>query len=1115
MNNKVKTTSIVLSLILAIATLLGIMPTVAATAEQRTAIQLVGTNKTGGIASKDYVYYGNWANDGAAESSPLRWIVLDTKTNMDGATEGDGLFLLSEVLLGDSSENGGVYYQRGYATFFTWYNDEGVYCGAYFKDHAHEYLLNEWQSSDAQKWCRDFSGQSGDQKEYKYGEFTNGVPTAFSAAEAGAIIETYKTDKGYRSDEHDYPFGEWTDTWEKDPAEIPNILSGDKVFFLSAEEAETYFPKGYEGNEARAAEGAGDEIWWLRSPASHNDILAGHVRTTGAIKADEQMGQVGYDWAARPAFNMDLGAVLFTSAADNSGHNNVFSAPAVYNGNEWKLTLRDRNDFSDNAAVYGTTTLNLGYDATELTITHAALSSLSEDYTDVTAMLTDANENVLYCGSINRDPSATSSTVTIPAGLATGTYTLSVYGEEWNGAGMTDYATGTPFTTEINVVCHHTFADNANGFCIDCGAGEEPLRNTDGCYEIGNAGQLYWFAAHVNEGNTNANARLTAHITVNENVLLRGALNADATVVERFRAWTPIGNDENQYVGNFDGQNFTVSGLYFHDSTKGDIALFGYLGHGGTAQRIGVIHSYFSGDHNVGGIVGYNQGDVSSCYAANLVSGASSVGGVVGDNNQGTVTNCYNTGAVSGGYVGGVVGNNSGTVENCHNTGAVNGSASYTGGVAGNNSGTLTDCYNTGTITTGISSYTGGVAGRNYGAVTKCYNTGLISGASSVGGVVGDNNQGTVTNCYNTGDISCVFDGAGVVGGNNGAVTNCYNVGAVRSERDVGGVVKYNYGTGTVQNCYFLKTETVNAELNAIFEDVGEATDVAEKTAEQLASGEVAYLLGNAFGQTLTGEHKDGYPILGGAPVYYGFTCNEAQTEMIYTNLSIASSTRPDHDMADATCTVPSTCTRADCGHTEGTVNADAHVWNEGAVTTDPTCTEKGVKTFTCLHNGAHTYTEDVNALGHTEEPVAGKAATCAETGLTDGTKCRDCGEIFTAQTEIPALGHKYDSACDADCNTCGEERTPAEHADADHDGKCDACDGSMGTANSAPSEPSTPSEPADPAPSDGNGGLGTGAIVGIVIGSVAVVGTGGFAIFWFVIKKKTWADLLAIFKKK
>ena len=74
---------------------------------------------------------------------------------------------------------------------------------------------------------------------------------------------------------------------------------------------------------------------------------------------------------------------------------------------------------------------------------------------------------------------------------------------------------------------------------------------------------------------------------------------------------------------------------------------------------------------------------------------------------------------------------------------------------------------------------------------------------------------------------------------------------------------------------------------------------------------------------------------------------------------------------------------------------------------------------------------------------------------------------------------------------------------------------------NNTPDNPNnTPDDP-----SDDKDGLGAGAIVGIVIGSVAVVGIvicsvavvgiGGFALFWFVIKKKTWADFLAIFKKK
>ncbi|MBQ8536032.1 MAG: LPXTG cell wall anchor domain-containing protein, partial [Clostridia bacterium] len=95
-----------------------------------------------------------------------------------------------------------------------------------------------------------------------------------------------------------------------------------------------------------------------------------------------------------------------------------------------------------------------GYSDTTLKINHAALSTLSADYTNVTAMLTDSNGNILYYGSINETTSATESTITIPAGLAAGEYTLSVYGEDWNGEKLTDYATGTPYTIKITVHEH-------------------------------------------------------------------------------------------------------------------------------------------------------------------------------------------------------------------------------------------------------------------------------------------------------------------------------------------------------------------------------------------------------------------------------------------------------------------------------------------------------------------------------------------------------------------------------------------------------------------------------------------------------------------------------------
>ena len=112
------------------------------------------------------------------------------------------------------------------------------------------------------------------------------------------------------------------------------------------------------------------------------------------------------------------------------------------------------------------------------------------------------------------------------------------------------------------------------------------------------------------------------------------------------------------------------------------------------------------------------------------------------------------------------------------------------------------------------------------------------------------------------------------------------------------------------------------------------------------------------------------------------------------------------------------------------------------------------------------------------------------------------------------------------ECKYCGgEQLEKAAHADTDNNGKCDTCEYQMSTTPDNPDNPNdtpdnpnnTPDNPNNTPddPSDDKDGLGTGAIIGIVIGSVAVAGIGGFALFWFVIKKKSFADLIAVFKKK
>ena len=86
-------------------------------------------------------------------------------------------------------------------------------------------------------------------------------------------------------------------------------------------------------------------------------------------------------------------------------------------------------------------------------------------------------------------------------------------------------------------------------------------------------------------------------------------------------------------------------------------------------------------------------------------------------------------------------------------------------------------------------------------------------------------------------------------------------------------------------------------------------------------------------------------------------------------------------------------------------IPATGHKWDEGVVTTSPTCENAGVKTYTCTVCNA-TKTEAIDATGHTPVDVAEQPATCTEAGHTAGTKCSVCAAILSGMEEIPATGH-------------------------------------------------------------------------------------------------------------
>ena len=311
-----------------------------------------------------------------------------------------------------------------------------------------------------------------------------------------------------------------------------------------------------------------------------------------------------------------------------------------------------------------------------------------------------------------------------------------------------------------------TFNSNGFGNCPKCNATvyQPAVETTDkydidddsmkeNVYEISNAGQLYWFAGLVNgtldgvEQNTLANAVLTANITVNENLLdsLQYDTEGNVSNGSDFITWTPIadwmGNRTTQYSGTFDGNNKTVSGLYFNgDATC--IGLFGSSESDGNIKNVGVVDSYFKGNDHVGGVCGNNAGTITNCYnAGNLtaIESSATIGGICGYNNAGTIANCYNTGTVTA-------------------TGIV----ASVGGVCGCSTELILNCYNIGTVTaTSSGADISGICGYNFGPIENCY---YLADTE-------DENGGKTTAQFASGEVAYLLSQGCTVGEGEDAVT--------------------------------------------------------------------------------------------------------------------------------------------------------------------------------------------------------------------------------------------------------------------------------------------------------------------------------------------------------
>ena len=469
-----------------------------------------------------------------------------------------------------------------------------------------------------------------------------------------------------------------------------------------------------------------------------------------------------------------------------------------------------------------------------------------------------------------------------------------------------------PHTVEINATCAHpavcgvcgesygevdkTNHDETvkyeNGFCPN-GCYEPAILNADGCYEISNGGQLFWFAEYINTVDRTASATLTADIDL-EN-----------------RPWTPIGStgqDSNNFRGVFDGQNHNIKGLY----VVGGRAGFGFFGE----VRCGTVKNFT--------IYGEVVADTDVNYVGGVIGSACGLNGTDHglERNGATIQNIISyvnlTAKTHGiGMVGGFIGyvNHETLVENCSWYGTFDAGEYRVDSGAG---GFIGRVYDTATVTIRRCAA--------YGTVKTAYKSGSFENRTDI---------------YIGGFLSFSPSGAKTVLENNlwaGEIINSTDLDAANAHLSAYGTL--NSDVNAI-NCYALEgtpyVTTGNEHTTGIF----------TVTSAQLLSGEIAYLLGNGWGQTID---TDDLPVVGGATVYKNRIggCTEATYIYEYSNTQ-----------KDAVTT---------------------HAWNEGEITKNPTCIEKGTKTYTCTHNSEHTYTEDV-AIDENAHKYDGEE------------NCENCGE--------------------------------------------------------------------------------------------------------------------------
>ena len=283
-----------------------------------------------------------------------------------------------------------------------------------------------------------------------------------------------------------------------------------------------------------------------------------------------------------------------------------------------------------------------------------------------------------------------------------------------------------------------------------------------------------------------------------------------------------------------DGNGHTISNLYIDRAANGSgepvgmLGLFGAIGSSGEVRNLGLVDANVTGLTIVGGVVGLHLGSISDSYVTGRVSGAVYLGGLAGWTDfSSTISDSHSTAEVvgwesEGDSVGGLVGYHDGAIISCYATGNVSGDTAV-GGLTGSNYGGITASYATGSSTGNLA--VGGLAGHTNGFISGSYATGQVSGKYAIGGLAGQNNVTRIVANYATGSVSGEENVGGLVGHNNGRVITGYSTGQVSGKYAVGGLVGHNGMMGEVVTSYSTGQMSARGNFGGLIgENYGQAT---------------------------------------------------------------------------------------------------------------------------------------------------------------------------------------------------------------------------------------------------------------------------------------------------